>query len=78
MYFAWRLKRTSTSPKGDPNRTAQKEGFEPIPDEYEVTPTEALDAFLNMYPKYSQDSLRARNRASRLQLKNRRPRKKFQ
>jgi hypothetical protein len=78
VYFAWRATRKSISPKGQPNHTAQKEGFEPIPDGYEVTPDEALDAFLGMYPKYSRDSLRAQSRARQLQLKKSRPRKKSQ
>jgi len=73
VYFAWR----SISLKGDPNHTAQKQGLEDIPDEL-PSPEEALDAFLEAFPKYSKDSLRARSRASRLRSAKTRPRKKSQ
>ena len=77
VYFAWRAARKSISPKVDPNQTAQKEGSEDISDEL-PTPQEALDAFLEAFPKYSKDSLRARSRASRLRSAKTRPRKKSQ
>ncbi len=73
VYFAWRATR-SISFKGEPNQTAQKEGF----GEFGPHPDEALEAFLDMYPKYSQDSLRARNRSKRLQSYKTRPKKKSQ
>jgi hypothetical protein len=76
VYFAWRATRT-ISFKEEPNQTAQNEGFEDIPDSI-VTPDEALRAFLDMYPKYSQDSLRARSRSQRLQSYKTRPKKKSQ
>jgi hypothetical protein len=74
VYFAWRATRKSISPKGEPNRTAQKQGSEDIP----VTPEEAQEAFRYMFPK---DSLRAKSRRERLEaLKayKSRPRKKSQ
>jgi ribosomal 50S subunit-associated protein YjgA (DUF615 family) len=77
VYFAWRAARKSTSTKADPNHTAQKQGLEDIPDEL-PSPDEALDAFLKAFPKYSQDSLRARSRAHRLRIAKTRPRKKSQ
>ena len=74
VYFAWRATRKSTSTKGEPNHTAQKEGF---PDKL-PTPDEALEAYLEAFPRYSKDSLRARSRANRLHLAKTRPRKKSQ
>tara|TARA_R100000808_G_scaffold9063_1_gene25170 strand:+ start:581 stop:880 length:300 start_codon:yes stop_codon:yes gene_type:complete len=77
VYFAWRATRKSISLKGDPNQTAQKEGFEHIPDEL-PSPEKALEAFLEAFPRYPQDSLRARSRAKRLHRAKTRPRKKTQ
>ena len=77
VYFAWRLRQKSISLKGEPNQTGQKEGFEDIPDEL-PSPEEALEAYLKAFPKYSQDSLRARSRAKRLHIAKTRPRKKSQ
>ena len=77
VYFAWRLKRKAISPKGEPNQTAEKEGFEYVPDEL-PSAEEALEAYLKAFPKYSQDSLRARSRASRVHIAKTRPRKKSQ
>ena len=74
IYFAWRATR-SISFKGEPNQTAQNRGSE---EDREPTPDEALAAFLAMYPKYSQDSLRARSRAQRLSFKKGPTRKKSQ
>jgi hypothetical protein len=74
VYFAWRATRKSISPKGEPNRTALKQGSEDIP----VTPEEAMAAFRAKFPK---DSLRAKSRRERLEaLKayKSRPRKKSQ
>jgi len=77
LYFAWRATRKSISFKGEPNRTASKQGSEdsefPLPD-----PDEALDAYLKAFPKYSRDSLRARNRSKQLRLQTTHPRKKSQ
>ena len=73
IYFAWRATR-SISFKGEPNHTAQNQGF----DVKRPSPDEALDAFLEIYPRYSPDSLRARSRASRLEAYKSRPRKKSQ
>jgi len=73
VYFAWRAAR-SISFKGEPNHTAQNQGF----DVESPTPEEALDAFLERFPKYSQESLRARSRVNRLQAYKSRPRKKSQ
>ena len=53
VYFAWR----AISLKGVPNHTAQNPGKQDIPDD-PPTPTEALSAFREMFPK---ESLRARN-----------------
>ncbi len=77
VYFAWRTARSASSSKGEPNQTPQKEGFEDI-SEAPVTPDEALEAFLEMYPKYPKDSLRAKARSSRLYLHKTRPKKKPQ
>tara|TARA_R100000008_G_scaffold36391_1_gene20736 strand:+ start:222 stop:521 length:300 start_codon:yes stop_codon:yes gene_type:complete len=77
VYFAWRATRKSISLKAVPNQTAEKEGFEHIPDDL-PSPEQALDAFLKAFPKYSQDSLRARSRAKRLHIAKTRPRKKSQ
>ena len=77
VYFAWRLTRRPISFKLDPNRTAQKEGFEEIPDDLPA-PDEVLQAYLEAFPRYSKDSLRARSRAERLQVYRTRPRKKSQ
>jgi len=74
VYFAWRATRKVTSTKSEPNHTAQKEGF---PDNL-PTPDEALEAYLEAFPKYSKDSLRARSRANRLHIAKTRPRKKSQ
>ena len=59
VYFAWR----AVSLKGEPNHTAQNPGSEDISDE-SSTPSEALAAFRNNFPK---DSLRARNRRQKLE-----------
>jgi len=77
VYFAWRAASKSISFKGEPNHTAQKQGLEDIPDEL-PSPDEALSAFLEAFPKYPKDSLRARSRASRLRSAKTRPRKKSQ
>ena len=77
VYFAWRASRRATSFKRDPNRTAQKEGFEEIPDEL-PDPDDVLKAYLRAFPKYSRESLRARSRADRLNVAKTRPRKKSQ
>ena len=76
VYFAWRAARP-ISLKGEPNQTGQNDGFD-VKDEEQPTPEEALDAFLRVYPKYSQDSLRARSRANRLRAYKSKPRKKSQ
>lgn len=77
VYFAWRASRRATSLKRDPNHTAQKEGFEEFPDEL-PDPDEVLEAYLEAFPKYSRESLRARSRADRLKAAKTRPRKKSQ
>ena len=77
VYFAWRASRRATSFKRAPNRTAQKEGFEEIPDEL-PDPDDVLKAYLRAFPKYSRESLRARSRADRLNVAKTRPRKKSQ
>ena len=77
VYFAWRLRQKSISLKGEPNQTAQKEGFEHISDEL-PSPEEALEAYLEAFPKYSKDSLRARERSRRMHVYKTRPRKKSQ
>ena len=76
VYFAWRATR-SISLKGEPNQTGQNEGFGAI-DEVQPTPEEALEAYLTAFPKYSQESLRARSRAKQLHVYKTRPRKKSQ
>lgn len=76
IYFAWRAAR-SISVKAEPNQTGQKHRSDEEAAN-KPTPDEALEAFLDMYPKYSQDSLRARSRADRLQLHKTRPKKKSQ
>jgi hypothetical protein len=73
VYFAWRATR-SISLKGEPNHTAQNQHIS----REDPTPEEALDAFLGLYPKYSQESLRARSRAKQLHVYKTRPRKKSQ
>jgi len=75
VYFAWRCANKANSLKAPANHTAQKQGSEDISDQ-PPTPQEALDAFLVAYPKYSKDSLRARNRAKRMRMAKTRPRKK--
>mgnify|MGYP003134768525 FL=1 len=77
VYFAWRAARKSISLKGEPNQTAQKEGFGDISDEL-PSPEEALAAYLEAFPKCPQDSLRARSRAKRLHIAKTRPKKKSQ
>jgi hypothetical protein len=77
VYFAWRATRKSSSSKAEPNQTAEKEGFEHIPDDL-PSPEEALHAYLEAFPRYSQDSLRARSRAKRLRMAKTRPKKKSQ
>ena len=77
VYFAWRAARKSISSKGEPNQTAQKRGSEDISDQ-PPTPDEALQAYLEAFPKYSKESLRARSRSSRIRLAKTRPRKKSQ
>mgnify|MGYP003627785639 CR=1 FL=1 len=77
VYFAWRCTRNASSPKGDPNHTAQKQGSEDIP-AARPTPEEARSAFEQMFPR---DSLRAKSRRDRLKALNAyrtRPRKKSQ
>jgi hypothetical protein len=69
VYFAWR----SISLKRTPNHTAQKQGSEDIP-----SAEEALQAYLEAFPKYSKESLRAKSRADRLRISKTRPRKKSQ
>jgi hypothetical protein len=69
VYFAWR----SISLKRIPNHTAQKQGSEDIP-----SAEEALQAYLEAFPKYSKESLRAKSRADRLRISKTRPRKKSQ
>ena len=73
VYFAWR----AISLKRDPNHTAQKQGSENIP-EYQVTADEALQAYLEAFPKCSKESLRAKSRSDRLRIAKTRPRKKSQ
>ena len=73
VYFAWRTTR-SISFKGEPNHTAQNQGF----DAKSPTPEEALEAYLEAFPRYSKESLRARSRANRLHLVKTRPKKKSQ
>ena len=77
VYFAWRATRKPISPKGEPNHTAQKQGSDDISDEL-PSPEEALEAYLKAFPKYSQDSLRAKSRAKRLHIAKTRPKKKSQ
>ena len=77
VYFAWRAARKSISPKAEPNQTAEKEGLEHIPDEL-PSPEEAIEAFLQAFPRYPEDSLRARSRAKRLHIAKTRPKKKPQ
>jgi len=77
VYFAWRATRKSISLKDNPNQTSEKEGFQEISDE-SPDPQVALDAFLEAFPKYPKDSLRARSRSSRLRRLKTRPRKKSQ
>ena len=60
VYFAWR----AISLKGEPNHTAQNPGSEDISDR-SPTPSEALAAFRDTFPKDS-PSLRARNRRRKL------------
>ena len=59
VYFAWR----AISLKGEPNHTAQNPGSEDISGA-PPTPSEALTAFRNNFPK---ESLRARNRRHKLE-----------
>ena len=73
VYFAWR----AISLKGEPNHTAQKQGSEDIP-EYRVPADEALQAYLEAFPKCSKESLRAKSRSNRLRIAKTRPRKKSQ
>ena len=73
VYFAWR----AISLKGEPNHTAQNPGSEDISD-HRVTPDEALQAYLEAFPKCSKESLRARSRSNRIRLARTRPRKKSQ
>ena len=77
VYFAWRATRKSISLKRAPNQTSQKECFQEIPDEL-PDPQEALEAFLEAFPRYPKDSLRARSRAKQLRIAKTRPRKKSQ
>ena len=76
VYFAWRATR-SISTKAEPNQTGQKHRSDEEAAN-KPTPDEALEALLGMYPKYSQDSLRARSRSDRLQLHKTRRKKKSQ
>jgi hypothetical protein len=74
VYFAWRATRKASSPKGEPNHTAEKQGSGDIP----ATPVEAREAFRHMFPK---DSLRAKSRREKLdalRAYKTRPRKKSQ
>jgi len=75
VYFAWRAASKAISTKRGPNQNSDSEGLECIPDEA-ASPDEALEAFIKMYPKYTKESLRARNRVNRLNLHKTRPRKK--
>ena len=76
IYVAWRATRRRASfPKESANRTAKEQGSEDI-SESSVSPDEALEAFLQAYPKYPKDSLRARSRVDRLKLHKTKPRKK--
>jgi hypothetical protein len=77
VYFAWRVARKASSTKSEPNYPGQKEGFEDNSDQ-RPTPEEALSAFLEAFPKYSKDSLRAQSRSRRLHLARPRPKKKPQ
>jgi len=74
VYFAWR----AISLKGQPNHTEQKEGFEDISEAELPLPDAALAAFLEAFPKYSKDSLRAKSRADRIRVARTRPKKKNQ
>ena len=74
VYFAWR----AISLKGQPNHTAQKEGFEDNSEAEPPLPDAALAAFLEAFPKYSKDSLRAKSRANRMRIARTRPKKKSQ
>ena len=73
VYFAWRATRKVISLKANPNQNVDSatSGQQP-------TPEEALDEFCRMYPAYSPESLRAKNRAKRLKLYKTKPSKKSQ
>ena len=58
VYFAWR----AISLKGDPNQNTKNSDSEYIP-ETQPSPEEAREAFRDMFPP---ESLRARNRKSKL------------
>ena len=73
VYFAWRAARKVISLKAKANQNVDSATSEQLP-----TPEEAVAAFRRMYPTYPPDSLRARNRASRLNMYKTRPRKKYQ
>ena len=59
--------------KSEPNHTAEKQGSGDIP-----SAEEALQAYLEAFPKYSKESLRAKSRSDRLRIAKTRPRKKSQ
>jgi hypothetical protein len=73
LYFAWRATRKASSTKSEPNHTAEKQGSGDIP-----SAEEALQAYLEAFPKYSKESLRAKSRSDRLRIVKTRPRKKSQ
>jgi hypothetical protein len=72
VYFAWRATRKVISFKAKSNQNANSAPSEQLP-----TPEEAVEAFCRMYPTYSPESLRAQNRAKRLNLYKTKPSKKF-
>jgi len=78
VYFAWRATRKSISLKGEPNHTAQNPRLKDSSDNQKPTPDEALEAFLEAFPKYSKESLRAKSRSDRLRMRKTRPKKKSQ
>ncbi len=78
IYFAWRVAhRKAISLKSVPNQTTQKEGFQNSAAEI-PSPEEALQAYLEAFPKCSKESLRARSRSDQLRRVKTKPRKKSQ
>ena len=69
IYFGWKLRRGPISSKEEPNHTSQNKGFDEEPDA-------VLQAYLQAFPTYPKDSLRAKNRANLLKAAKTRPRKK--